>query len=243
LGSDVLRTFLTPQQGNKGKIVRLMVKSAEKIRSPRIVNLAVADWLVSELKSQGISASCFPISTLDTETLKAPNEIEDKDIDFLSYIPKTSFAFYGGDHILRLSRELPQYTFAVIMPDITDCNALPRATFGNLRFYPRLTFEEMQNMYLRSKCFNRLTEHDGLSLSVLEALYFKLQVVWTYDFPYVIRVQRSDINELKNVLSHIIENYSQNNEGHNYVVQNFSREVCRTKFLELLRTFNRHFEN
>jgi len=236
IGSDVF--YLTSPQNIIDKVVKLSIQLIEKIRGNRILNLASSPWLVRDLRSQGIDAVYFPLSTLNIEKMKTPNENK-KDIDFLSYVPKRKFNFYGGRHILKLAKELPEYTFMVVMPDVENSRQLPKSPFSNLLFKPRLTFEGMQDMYLRARCFLRLTKHDGLSLSVLESLYYKLQVIWTYPFPYVIHVSHhDDIKELKRILRDVIDNYHPNNNGHDYVVKNFSQYALRKRFSKLFRNLH-----
>jgi glycosyltransferase involved in cell wall biosynthesis len=229
IGSDVIS--LTLPRGTFQILDKFIIKFIEKIKFGKIINLAGSPWLKAELKSQGINAYYFPLTTLDIKKLRRPNIIQ-KDIDVLTYLPKSKFSFYGGDYILKLARELPQFTFAAVMPDITNTRELPKSSF-NLKFYPRVSFDEMQLMYLRSKCFIRFTEHDGLSLSVLEALYYKLQVIWSYAFPYVINVKYGNFDELKNVLIHVLSDYHLNEEGHKYVVSNFSMDKMKERYRKL----------
>jgi glycosyltransferase involved in cell wall biosynthesis len=229
IGTDVMS--LTSPRSVLEILNRLIIKFAEKTKFGQIINLAGSSWLKTELKSQGINAYYFPLTTLDIKRLRRPNIIQ-KDIDILTYLPKNRFSFYGGSHVLKLAKELPQFTFAVVMPDITDTKNLPNSLF-NLKFYPKMSFDEMQHMYLRSKCFLRLTEHDGLSLSVLEALYYKLQVIWNYTFPFVINIKRDNFNELKNVLIHVLNDYHLNEGGHEYVVSNFSIDKIKEHYHKL----------
>jgi len=218
----------------KTKIYRQLVKLATKLKK-RIINLAGSPWLVDELKTQGIRAIYLPLSTLNIERMKPPNiDVSDKDIDVLSYVPKRRFTFYGGHHILKLARNFPEYTFVVVMPDVRDDHRLPRSPFKNLVFMSKRSFEEMQALYLRAKCFLRLTKHDGLSLSILEALYYKLTVVWTYRFPYAIHVNYNDVEKLKTLLPELIDNYSPNEEGHQFVVTHFSQDALRKRLQKLL---------
>ena len=233
IGSDVMALSLPKNLVER--LDRLLIKFVEKAEFHRIINLAGSKWLVDELNSQGISAYYFPLTTLELGKLKDPQSVGKKTIDFLSYVSLGRFSFYGGQQIVRLARELPQFTFAVIMPDIIEPEKLPKLCVHNLHLYPRLSFGEMQDMYLMSKCFIRLTEHDGLSLSILEALYYRLQIIWTHDFPHVIHIENRDLCKLKQLMLDVMNTYDLNNEGHNYVVQNYSCETWRGNFQRLLK--------
>jgi glycosyltransferase involved in cell wall biosynthesis len=230
IGTDVM-SLISPHTPLE-TFNKLITKTVEKIKYDKIINLAGSPWLKMELKSQGINAYHFPLTTLDIKKLKRPY-VTQKDIDVLTYLPKSRFQFYGGNHILKLAKELPQFTFVVIMPDILDARKLPKSSLPNLKFHARMSFDEMQNMYSRSKCFLRLTEHDGLSLSVLEALYYKLQVIWSYNFPHVIHVERDNLDKLKNVLICVLNDYHLNEEGHKYVISNFSTDNVKERYRKL----------
>jgi hypothetical protein len=91
----------------------------------------------------------------------------------------------------------------------------------------------MQELYSKSKFFLRFTEHDGLSLSVLEALYFKLQVLWTYSFPHVYHIKNNDI--LIESLPDIVNEWRPNDEGHEYVLNNYSINVWKKDFSKLIQ--------
>jgi hypothetical protein len=205
-------------------------------RYKKYINLAVTPWLVNELKSAGINALYLPISSLNKEMNPGNNDY--KDIDFVSYVPKNKFIFYGGPYILKLAKKLNNFKFAIIMSDVINNEKLPKNSIKNLILLPKLSNVELIKIYNRSKCFIRLTEHDGLSLSVLEALFYKLQIAWTYNFPYTHLVHLNDINGTEKTLSNIINNFSLNTEGHQYVLNNFSQNVIMnhyTKFFKMIR--------
>jgi hypothetical protein len=237
-GTDVL--YFTSPKTPINWIKKIIIKNMQKIRSKKIINITVSKWLKDELKTEGIPTYYFPRTTIDNRKLLPLDETQKKSIDFLSYVPLTKYVFYGGQYMIKLAKELPKYTFALVVPDITDHKKLPNLDIPNLTFYPKLTFREVQKMYLKSKCFLRLTEHDGLSLSVLEALYYKLQVIWTYNFPYVTHIKKGNLHQLKEILINIMESYSPNTGGHNYVMQNYSSEKFKEGFLKLIKNLNKN---
>jgi hypothetical protein len=232
IGTDVM-DLISPKSFI-GKIDQLIIRFVGRVKSKKIINLAVSAWLVDELQTVGIQAFYFPISTINTKILKTLDTKIEKEIDFLSYVPSFRFSFYGGNILINLARIFPKYSFAIIMPDIAKNEKLPKSPFSNLVFYPKLSFEQMHVIYQKSKCYIRLTEHDGLSLSVLEALYYELQVIWTYNFPYVNQVTLNDSNGLKATIIRIMEAYTPNCEAKDYVIRNFSEEIWKKKAEKLL---------
>jgi hypothetical protein len=226
---------LTSPQSYGERLDKLIVKFVTHVKSKKIINLAGSTWLANELQACGVNAIYFPLSTLDTKKMKSFNANALKNIDFLSYVPLRRFSFYGGNEVINLAKLFPQYKFALIMPDIAKKDDLPKSPYSNLRLYPKLSFGETQLIYQMSKCFIRLTEHDGLSLSVLEALYYKLQVIWSYDYSYVTHVNAHDIVGLKKAAIKIMENFELNQEGSDFVIQNFSIEGWKARMQKLIK--------
>jgi len=236
IGTDVLNFTRNSQRNSirnevAQEFMRLAVKFKTGIKG--IFHLSGAPWLANELATCGINARYFPITTIDFDMLKNPFDFEKKDIDFLSYVPFNRFEFYGGDKILELAQKYPQYKFVIVQPDITVANGkLPDKIIDNLLILPKQDFDEMQELYLRSKCFLRITKHDGLSLSVLEALFYNLRVYWTYPFPHTEQI--ININDFRTKIPEIIDQWKPNVEGHRYVVNNFSMHIWKRKFVDLI---------
>jgi len=144
------------------------------------IYLAVAPWLVDELSKVHIQATYLPITSIDIHNLGTVDSQQEKDIDFLRSVPFKRFDFYGGDNIVKLARRWQNYQFLIICPDLTEIPSdfieqMPK----NILVSPKVEGIKMPELYQRSKFFIRYTQHDGISLSVLEALYFNLEVLWT----------------------------------------------------------------
>jgi hypothetical protein len=199
-----------------------------------LINLAVAPWLVDELAALPLDATYLPITTIDEQTLGPVNPGHGKDIDFLSYVQVRRFEFYGGDKILDLASRWKEYTFLLILGDVTE---IPEDFNGkipkNVTMLPRVERNAMPELYQRSKVFIRYTQHDGLSLSVLEALYFNLEVLWTYDFPCTRKIET--LEKLSDSIPSLIDSWQPNAMGHAYVIEHFSVEKWREDFLAILQ--------
>ena len=204
-----------------------------KYNNGTLIHLAVTPWLVDELETVGIKAKYFPLTSINTENLKTFTNIAQKDIDIISYVPYTKFNFYGGPEIIKLAKELPDYRFFLIHSDLDEITPNVNQNYPpNVIASPKIEFKNMQKLYSRSKLFLRLTEHDGLSLSVLEALFYKLHVFWTYPFPKTYQIK--DYESLKLNIIRSIENWTPNEEGYEYVKKNYNIEKWEEQFKEII---------
>ena len=206
-----------------------------------LIHLAVAPWLVDELSALHIPAALLPITTLDTCELGPVDSQEVKDVDFLSYVHLRRFNFYGGDKIVELARRWHMYQFLIICADLTEIpRDLAEQMPENVTLCPRVAWNTMPEFYRRSKFFIRYTNHDGLSLSVLEALYFKLGVLWTYDFPCTRKIET--LEKLSDSIPSLIKDWQPNEQGHELVIENYSVARWGENFLSIMqKTLNRKF--
>lgn len=236
IGSDVIAEMIKKQDRGMNLLYNFIVDSIVwwKMKRGGLINIAVAPWLVDELAQSNIPATCVPITTLDPHFLGTPDIHHAKDIDFLSYVQLRRFDFYGGDKIVKLAERWKDYTFFVILGDITEippdfAEKIP----NNITISPRVEREKMPELYQRSKFFIRYTQHDGLSLSVLEALYFNLEVLWTYDFPYTHNIET--LEKLSDSLPTLVKSWHPNDRGHEFVIEHFSLEEWRKKFISIVQ--------
>lgn len=237
IGTDVLElkeATRNPLIGIHNRFLNLLLKW--RTLRGGILHLAAAPWLIEELHTAGFNARYLPLTNIETRELRNPHSLRGRDIDFLCYIPYNRFKFYGGDEIIQLANRLHDFSFLVIQPNSQNIKGDDlRGDSKNITFIPEVNFETMQELFLRSKCFIRLTDHDGLSKSVLEALYFRLQVIWTYPLPYVHCVEKNgDIDNLATRLQEMIINWQPNDQGHEYVLKNFSSNDWDSRLKELI---------
>lgn len=207
----------------------------KKTRNNSMVNLATASWLQDELNSIGISSTYFPITYVNRKKFDIPETLPDKEYDFYSYVPSNRFDFYGGSIIINLAKKFPNYKFVITQPDLEKSkadgsNEMP----PNILFLKKVSYSKLNEIYLKTKCFLRLTPHDGLSQAVLESLYFKHQVFWTYKFAYVNNVVRNNFETLSEAIDNGIQNWKPNEEGHNYVKNYHSLQYCIQQFNEVV---------
>jgi hypothetical protein len=230
IGSDVLYRLEYKQSG-LFKLSEALWDRFLKIKESRngVVHLALAEWLVPELRQTGITAEYLPISTIDTLQPTNEKSSSEREYDFLSYIPSNRGSFYGEEKILSIAKKLNTKKFIIIRPDILEKENLSSDNkLKNVTYLPRKPFKEMSEIYLNSKCFLRFTKHDSLSLSVLEALYYKEQVFWTYDYPNVHCISKT--SNLIEKLDSTISDWKPNIKGHNFVKENFNMEKIKADY-------------
>lgn len=202
-----------------------------KIKESRdgVVHLAVANWLIPELRQTGIDAEYLPISTIDTSQPITDKTLTEREYDFLSYIPSNRAEFYGEDKILSIAKKLTTKKFIIVRPDIIEKEKIISTNkLKNVTYLPRKPFKKMHELYLKSKCFLRFTKHDGLSLSVLEALYYKEQVFWSYPFPNVYHI--SETKDLIKKIDSVVSDWKPNIDGHKFVKENFNLTKVQADF-------------
>jgi hypothetical protein len=237
IGTDVTEKMEQNQHSRIQRIRNFFLDNLTwwKMKRGGLINVAVAPWLVDELAKLDIHAICLPITTIDPHSLGTVDVQHVKDIDFLSYVQLRRFDFYGGDKIVTLANRWKNYKFLIILGDLTEIppdfvEKIPE----NVTISPRVQREKMPELYQRSKFFIRYTQHDGLSLSVLEALYYNLEVVWTYDFPYTHKIE--SLEKLSESIPSLVENWHSNEEGHAFVIEQFSIEKWRADFIKIIKS-------
>lgn len=154
---------------------------------------AVAPWLTDEWNAR-LSVETFPVFFRDYQKRRTRSP---QNFTVLVYLPQSRPEFYGAEIVKRLIEQHPEMRFLLLGHN--PCKqARPNVTALPVDFN-----RDMNEVYNQSSVLLRLTEHDGLSNMVLEALANDLPVVWTYSLPHVITVERryeaveKTLNELR----------------------------------------------
>ena len=236
IGSDVIGEKNKNQQHGISRIQNIIESYIYywKWKNGGLINLTAALWLIDELSKLQINSTYLPITTIDLNELEPADIQREKDIDFITYVPLRSFDFYGGDNIVKLALRWQNYTFLFVIPDLDEIpldfiEKMPK----NIIFSPKVSRRKMFELYRRSKVFIRYTQHDAISLSVLEALYFKLQVYWTYDFPFTQKIRTQE--QLSDSIPDLVQNWHPNEDGHSFVIENYSTEKFRDNFVKIIQ--------
>ena len=132
-------------------------------------------WTAEELGTVGIRADVVPLtSTLPVENINPlPNRFT-----VLVYLPSNRPLFYGAHHILRLAREMPEIQFKCVGFNESPFHFTSDLIPTNVELLGRP--DTLGKIYQESTVLIRMTDHDGLSFMVLEALLHGRYVIWSH---------------------------------------------------------------
>lgn len=192
---------------------------------------AVAPWLVNELATIQIHAEVLNFIWLEPkdDALKITESFS-----VLTYLGKGREDFYGWNHIREASENLPDVKFYVIG---TEGDGL--GNFKNIEFCGWVGKEEMQNLKDKSAVLVRMTEHDGNSHMVSEALSAGLEVVWNYPYPKT--QHANDSSDLINVLRKLNAKFEETGGRKNlgniaWVKSNLNREAVLSNVVKKIES-------
>lgn len=210
-----------------------------KLNRKQLISLAVTEHLCEGLKKLGIPANLFPITSINNESVKLTEKLfkNQRNIDYVSYIPVNSFEFYGGPLFLECSKKMPGKKFLLIVKDSKEIDhAFARQFPGNVHLIPEVPFEDMQQLLADSKVLLRFTRHDGLSLMVLEALLAQMHVFWTRTLPHTnfVDLAHEHTDKIIERVNDSTANWFPNQAGRSYAVMNYSAESMQERFNSFL---------
>lgn len=134
-----------------------------------------SDWQYEEVKSINIDPVKIWFKYIpESTTVKKYDSIR-----VLTYVAQSRQAFYGMDKICELARTFPEIQFDVLGVENSEFD-YP----SNLSILGWKTENEVADLMRTSPIFLRLTEHDGFSVSVTEALSYGCEVIWSFEFEF-----------------------------------------------------------
>ena len=201
IGSDVTRVAAAP--GWKRVRARAGMRLVSRVN-------AVAPWLRDELADIGIAADVLELAFVEPPA--AVPELPAQ-CTVTTYIPPRREDFYGWPTVQRLARDLPQVAFRVAGHDGAGLSAPP-----NVRFLGWV--DGFRDLLAESSVYIRLTRHDGLAWSVVEALSLCRPVIWTRPYPHC-RLH-TDIAATRAWLTGLCDRPQSNTAGGRYVREKFA---------------------
>jgi hypothetical protein len=195
-------------------------------------NLCEINWIKDELEIANISAKVGPYITRlyhNLEVIDIRKENKDEFI-IMSYSGEGREKFYGIDKLLNLAIKFPHLKFKIVGTRGNCYNNIP----SNMEFLGWIP--STKEILSESSLFIRIPEHDGLSLSVLEALYYEKQVVFSFPFPYTYHITND--GDLENIVDSVYNKWKNqesifNINGKEYVVNQYFNK--QEKFLKNLQ--------
>jgi hypothetical protein len=137
-------------------------------------------------------------------------------------MPKGKEQFYGWEIISHLAKVNSQIPFFVAG---TDGEGLAKAE--NIYFLGHLSGEKMKELQMSLPIYIRITKHDGYPYSVIEALSYGSEVIWSIDHECCHFVDSLDNAEiiLRKVVSDLLQNgLARNKENISFIRESFSKD-------------------
>lgn len=186
-----------------------------------------ATWLADELSGINISAGL-----LFFKSIALPDNTERfEEINAYSYVPKGKEYFYGLDKLLKAFKKLPDIKLFIYGTNGDGFEKTDNVFYKG--WMPSLDYKkEISN---HSICI-RLTEHDGYSMSVIEALSNGSEVIWNYPLEHCHYVSDNTDELVAKIIEisglFIKRNYARNHDAENWIRQNFDPDKILRTFIE-----------
>ncbi|PTO78183.1 glycosyltransferase [Vibrio splendidus] len=181
------------------------------------------DWIQKELREYGVNASLGPYITFSSHLInhltKNKTNFASNKLVCVTYATKGKEKLYGLTHVLDAAKQCDFIELNVVGHDGEGVSSA-----GNVTFHGWVNKDELNEIYSTSEVFIRMTDHDGLSYSVLEALAGGMQCVFSYKYPHTKKA--NDTEQLIAILNDFncdkekgISLY--NNDGHEFIASTF----------------------
>ena len=157
-----------------------------------------------------------------------------ENISCMTYMGDSRQEFYGINKLKFLAENYPGIEFklfGVKKPTVQ----LPK----NVKVFGWVSAEEFQKELQSTPVFLRLTEHDGFSLSVIEAMSYGCEVIWTFPYQYSYQAQTND--ELSNAFEKVNQiisnrNLTPNHDLINMVKREYNKDVILSGYIEKIKS-------
>ncbi len=213
-GTDVL---LALNRTKDGTIYRKYIDHA--------VHFCDAPWLIDELKSIGIHAELMHYKWLFQPAIKT----QFQQLAVYSYVSKGREDFYGWQTIKQSAFNHPEIPFYIVGSEGENLKDVP----ANVDFRGWVNQGEMKILQSNTPIFIRLTEHDGFSLSVLEALANGSEVIWNQPHQLVnFCNEETALDAFESVCERLKANgFQRSDENIAYIHNNFNKNVVMSRLI------------
>jgi glycosyltransferase involved in cell wall biosynthesis len=187
-------------------------------------------WIADELDAIGISAHVVPLTStmFPQRTLPLP-EI----FTVLAYLPESRNEFYGRDLIFLLAQEFPEVKLLIVGSTEDSSWVGGNDVPLNISFLGHP--DDIGVIYEMSTVLVRITEHDGLSFMVLEAMAHGRYVIWSHALgPVLVSKNFTQLStEIKKLLIlHHAGQLNVNHEGMEWVRKEYNPQLIANNFRE-----------
>lgn len=219
-GTDV---SIASDRFNEGTICRKYIDYSTHIVS--------SSWFKDELKEIVKDTTYLPFSYVNT---LSKTHVYDN-VNVFSYIAKGRENFYGWGELIALAQKYKDISFTIAG---TDGEGLDYPS--NVTCIGWVDEKEFLKQLDLNAIFIRLTEHDGKSISIAQALAYGCEVIWTYDFECCHQISKNfkelDVKfiELKDKIGK--RDLTSSNENTLFAKNNLLREPVLVNYVEGFKT-------
>jgi len=187
--------------------------------------------LQAELKSIGINAEMLHFKWI--KTITAQNQAFNA-LSAYTYFAQGKDIFYGWNQVRELAEVFPEISFKIVGSNGLGVQDIPL----NVRFLGWINSEEMTRLRNETPIFIRLPEHDGFSMSVLEAMGAGCEVIWNQELQGChLYNSISPIDQFASILEALkLRNLTKNTENIQYIASNFEKQQILQNFLQTIKS-------
>jgi hypothetical protein len=212
-------------------VERFKMGSIQKKYIDNAIHFTDAPWLKDELKEIAPNIRILNFKHLEFQQ----NSTQYKNQSVLSYMGKGRENFYGFQAFKYAAEKFPTVAFHIIGSDGKGLESLP-----NITFHGWVSEDQVKRMMIETPIFVRLVEHDGNSISVIEALGNGCEVIWSYPNENCFLAKTG--NELAQVLKDVmllVENRNNlpNEENYLFVKENYQKEYVIGNYIKEINEF------
>lgn len=219
MGTDAL---LAMQRFKDGSINRTYIDYAR--------NFVDSPWQQEEIKSIDLPIHIVPFK-YGRELTPLQNYSK---ITVFTYVAESRMLFYGWDKIKFAAQKFPSLEFRV-----AGLKNVSEEYPSNIKLLGWLESEEMDKEVVSAPIFLRMTDHDGFSVTVIEALSVGAEVIWSHPSECIhwVKNQMELVNKIEEVIA-LIQNRNLTPSCENI---NFSKKTYNKN--RLLRDYISNIDN
>ncbi|MBM3160909.1 MAG: glycosyltransferase [Bacteroidetes bacterium] len=208
---------------------RFKNKTMERKYIDYACNFVDSEWLMKEVKSIDLKPEYLHFKSV----IVKPNPTVYKRISVMSYVAENRQAFYGMERIAELAKAFPEVDFQLF--------GLTKSDFpitSNVHLNGWVSADEFENRLRETPIFLRLTEHDGFSVSVIEALGAGCEVMMSlpFELTYLARNTNEAIEGMKQLINRIERRGMKTNEEMMELVKDrYNPEALATNYIQKIK--------
>ena len=192
-------------------------------------NFVDSEWLMDEVKSIDVK----PVYQHFKSIVVEPNNYDYTKISVMSYVAENRQAFYGMQKISEIAAVFPGIDF-----HLYGLTKSEFSTTSNVYLHGWVKPEEFEKHLRKTPIFLRLTEHDGFSVSVIEALGAGCEVIMSlpFELTYLARNSAEAIEGMYKLIQKV-ENRGMkpNNEMMELVKTRYNPETLATNYIQKIK--------